>query len=88
MSNFLTDTLNKRINNKRIIKNDILAIAKIIDILNKSEIEVLMNVFSFLTKSLLKSLKEVKSVSPKYDNLSNEEKVEVDKIVNKIMGRV
>ena len=60
----------------------------IMDILNKSETEVPINVFSFLTKSLLKSLKWIKSDFPKYDSLSNEEKAEVDKVVNKMMGRV
>lgn len=69
-------------------KNDILAITKIMDIINKSETEVPMYVFSFLTKSLLKALKGTKPTSSKYDNLSNEEKAEVDKIVNKMMGRV
>lgn len=69
-------------------KNDILAIAKIMEILNKNETEVPMNVFSFLTKSLLKVLKGIKPTPTKYDNLSNEEKAEVDKIVNKMMGRV
>lgn len=46
-------------------KNDILAIAKIMDILNNSETEVPMYVFSFITKSLLKALNGTKPTSSK-----------------------
>ena len=67
--------------------SDVLAIAEIMDILNKSGADVPMSVFGFLAKSLLKALKETEFISPQYDNLSDGEKAEVDGIVNKMMGR-
>lgn len=67
--------------------SDVLAIAEIMDILNKSGADVPMCVFGFLTESLLKALKETEFISPQYDDLSDEEKAKVDKIVNKMMGR-
>ena len=67
--------------------SDVLAIAEIMDILNKSGADIPKSVFSFLAKSLLKALKETEFISPQYDNLSDDEKAEVDGIVNKMMGR-
>lgn len=67
--------------------SDVLAIAEIMDILNKSGADILKSVFSFLAKSLLKALKETKFIAPQYDNLSDDEKAKVDGIVNKMMGR-
>lgn len=67
--------------------SDVLAIAEIMDILNKSGADIPKSVFSFLAKSLLKAMKETEFISPQYDNLSDDEKVEVDGIVNKMMGR-
>lgn len=67
--------------------SDVLAIAEIMDILNKSGADIPKSVFSFLAKSLLKALKEADFVSPQYDNLSDDEKAKVDGIVNKMMGR-
>ena len=67
--------------------SDVLAIAEIMDILNKSGADIPKSVFSFLAKSLLKALKETEVISPQYDDLSDEEKAEVDGIVNKMMGR-
>ena len=67
--------------------SDVLAIAEIMDILNKSGADISKSVFSFLTKSLLKALQETNFISPQYDNLSDDEKVKVDGIVNKMMGR-
>jgi hypothetical protein len=67
--------------------SDVLAIAEIMDILNKSGADIPKSVFSFLAKSLLKTLKETEFIAPQYDDLSDEEKAEVDKIVNKMMGR-
>lgn len=65
----------------------IVAIAEIMDILNKSGVDIPMSVFGFLTESLLKALKETEFIAPQYDNLSDDEKAKVDKIVNKMMGR-
>ena len=67
--------------------SDVLAIAETMDILNKSGIDVPMSVFGFLTESLLKALKKADIITPQYDNLSDDEKAEVDGIVNKMMGR-
>lgn len=67
--------------------SDVLAIAEIMDILNKSGADIPKSVFGFLTDSLLKALKEADFVSPQYDNLSDDEKAKVDGIVNKMMGR-
>lgn len=67
--------------------SDVLAIAEIMDILNKSGADIPKSVFSFLAKSLLKAMKETEFISPQYDNLSNDEKAKVDGIVNKMMGR-
>ena len=67
--------------------SDVLAIAEIMDILNKSGADIPKSVFGFLTESLLKALKETEFISPQYDDLSDEEKAEVDGIVNKMMGR-
>ena len=67
--------------------SDVLAIAEIMDILNKSGADIPKSVFSFLAKSLLKAMKETEFISPQYDNLSDDEKAEVDGIVNKMMGR-
>lgn len=67
--------------------SDVLAIAEIMDILNKSGADIPKSVFGFLAKSLLKALKETEVISPQYDDLSDEEKAEVDGIVNKMMGR-
>ena len=67
--------------------SDVLAIAEIMDILNKSGADIPKSVFSFLAKSLLKALQETNFISPQYDNLSDDEKVKVDGIVNKMMGR-
>lgn len=67
--------------------SDVLAIAEIMDILNKSGADIPKSVFGFLTESLLKALKEADFVSPQYDNLSDDEKAKVDGIVNKMMGR-
>lgn len=67
--------------------SDVSAIAEIMDILNKSGIDVPMSVFGFLTESLLKALKKAEIITPQYDNLSDDEKAEVDEIVNKMMGR-
>ena len=67
--------------------SDVLAIAEIMDILNKSGTDIPKSVFSFLAKSLLKALQETNFISPQYDNLSDDEKVKVDGIVNKMMGR-
>ena len=67
--------------------SDVLAIAEIMDILNKSGADIPKSVFSFLAKSLLKAMKEAEFISPQYDNLSDDEKAEVDGIVNKMMGR-
>ena len=67
--------------------SDVLAIAEIMDILNKSGADIPKSVFNFLAKSLLKALKETEFIAPQYDNLSDDEKAEVDKIVNKMMGR-
>ena len=67
--------------------SDVLAIAEIMDILNKSGADIPKSVFSFLAKSLLKALKETEFISPQYDNLSDDEKAEVDKIVNEMLGR-
>ena len=66
--------------------SDVLAIAEIMNILNKSGADISKSVFSFLTKSLLKALKETEFIAPQYDNLSDDEKVKVDGIVNKMMG--
>lgn len=65
----------------------VFTVAKIMDILNKSGEDIPRNVFSFLTESLLKALIEAEFISPQYDDLSDEEKAEVDGIVNKMMGR-
>ena len=67
--------------------SDVLAIAEIMDILNKSGADVPMSVFGFLTESLLKALKNAEIIAPQYDDLSDDEKAEVDGIVNKMMGR-
>ena len=67
--------------------SDVLAIAEIMDILNKSGADIPKSVFSFLAESLLKALKKADFVSPQYDDLSDDEKAKVDKIVNKMMGR-
>ncbi len=67
--------------------SDVLAIAEIMDILNKSGADVPMSVFGFLTESLLKALKKAEIIAPQYDDLSDDEKAEVDGIVNKMMGR-
>ena len=67
--------------------SDVLAIAEIMDILNKSGADIPKSVFSFLAKSLLKAMKETEFISPQYDGLSDDEKAKVDKIVNKMMGR-
>lgn len=67
--------------------SDVLAIAEIMDILNKSGADVPMGVFGFLTESLLKALKKAEIIAPQYDDLSDDEKAEVDGIVNKMMGR-
>lgn len=67
--------------------SDVLAIAEIMDILNKSGADVPMCVFGFLTESLLKALKNAEIIAPQYDDLSDDEKAEVDGIVNKMMGR-
>ena len=67
--------------------SDVLAIAEIMDILNKSGADIPKSVFSFLANSLLKALKETEFIAPQYDNLSDDEKVKVDGIVNKMMGR-
>lgn len=67
--------------------SDVLAIAEIMDILNKSGADIPKSVFSFLAKSLLKAMKETEFISPQYDNLSDDEKAEVDGIVNKMMGQ-
>lgn len=67
--------------------SDVLAIVEIMDILNKSGADIPKSVFSFLAKSLLKALKETKSIAPQYDNLSDDEKAKVDGIVNKMLGR-
>lgn len=65
----------------------VFTVAKIMDILNKSGEDIPKNVFSFLTESLLKALKETEFIAPQYDDLSDDEKAKVDKIVNKMMGR-
>ena len=65
----------------------IVALAEIMDILNKSGADIPKSVFSFLTESLLKALKETEFIAPQYDNLSDDEKAKVDGIVNKMMGR-
>ena len=65
----------------------VFTVAKIMDILNKSGEDIPKNVFSFLTESLLKALKETEFIAPQYDNLSDDEKAKVDGIVNKMMGR-
>lgn len=67
--------------------SDVLAIAEIMDILNKSGADVPMSVFGFLTESLLKALKNAEIIAPQYDDLSDDEKAKVDGIVNKMMGR-
>ena len=67
--------------------SDVSAIAEIMDILNKSGADIPKSVFSFLAKSLLKALKKDEIIAPQYDNLSDDEKAKVDKIVNKMMGR-
>ena len=67
--------------------SDILAIAEIMDILNKSGADIPKSVFSFLAESLLKALKGTGFVEPQYDDLSDDEKAKVDGIVNKMMGR-
>lgn len=67
--------------------SDVLAIAEIMDILNKSGADIPKSVFSFLTESLLKALKKAEIIAPQYDDLSDDEKAEVDGIVNKMMGR-
>ena len=67
--------------------SDVLAIAEIMDILNKSGTDIPKSVFSFLTESLLKALKKAEIIAPQYDDLSDDEKAEVDGIVNKMMGR-
>lgn len=67
--------------------SDVLAIAEIMDILNKSGADVPKSVFSFLSESLLKALKGTGFIKPQYDGLSGDEKAEVDKIVNEMMGR-
>ena len=65
----------------------VLAVAKIIDILNKSGADIPKSVFSFLTESLLKALKRTGFVESQYDDLSDDGKAEVDGIVNKMMVR-
>lgn len=67
--------------------SDVLAIAEIMDILNKSGADIPKSVFSFLAESLLKALKRTEFIEPQYDDLSDDEKAEVDKIVNKMMGQ-
>ena len=67
--------------------SDVLAIAEIMDILNKSGADIPKSVFNFLAESLLKALKKADFVSPQYDDLSDDEKAKVDKIINKMMGR-
>ena len=67
--------------------SDVLAVAKIMDILNKSGADIPKSVFSFLAESLLKAFKKADFVSPQYDDLSDDEKTKVDGIVNKMMGR-
>ena len=67
--------------------SDVLAIAEIMDILNKSGADIPKSVFSFLAKSLLKALKESEFIAPQYDDLSDDEKAKVDKIVNEMLGR-
>ena len=67
--------------------SDVLAIAEIMDILNKSGAYIPKSVFSFLAKSLLKAIKGTGFVESQYDDLSDDEKAEVDKIVNEMMGR-
>ena len=67
--------------------SDVLAIAEIMDILNKSGADIPKSVFGFLTESLLKVLKKAEIIAPQYDDLSDDEKAEVDGIVNKMMGR-
>lgn len=65
----------------------VFTVAKIMDILNKSGEDIPKNVFGFLTESLLKALKKAEIIAPQYDDLSDDEKAEVDGIVNKMMGR-
>lgn len=67
--------------------SDVLAIAEIMDILNKSGADIPKSVFSFLAKSLLKAMKETEFIAPQYDDLSDGEKAKVDGIINKMMGR-
>lgn len=65
----------------------VLAVAKIIDILNKSGADIPKSVFSFLAESLLKALKRTGFAESQYDDLSDDGKAEVDGIVNKMMVR-